>query len=547
MFRRQNCLGMCVFAALVFSVTAWAAPLRLVVQLTIDGLPTELLLRHVDRLNPEGLGKIAGTGMVYTGAEIPWTTTFTAVGHAGLFTGALPAWHGIIGNEWLDRESGEEVYCVEDPRHTTLDAPGKPHEGTSPANLLSTTIGDELIRATDRRAKVFSVSTKDRGAILPAGKFGKAFWYHKGAGTMVTSTYYYPESPTWLVSWRERFPISRYRHAVWTLARDPKDYDRLDLDRREVEKGPLGAIFPHDLGVLSDTQLPAELPWTPFIDEWTLELALTILKEEQLGQDDVPDMLCVSFSAMDYVHHRYGPDSLESEDTLYRVDALIARLLNELDGLVGLEHTLIAVSSDHGFGRAPEQVRAEGLSAERITRDQLEAQLADLSGQLSRTAGSGIIARFMSPFIYLRHENGQPVNASLREEAARIAETWPWTAWVATVDRLRAGGVSRDVLFERATTSFRTDRGGDVLVIARPWYIVETAETAWSATHGSPYAYDTRVPMVFAGPGIAAGWVSRSVSPLDITATLAACLNITPPPACSGTPLPEIVDGFAGR
>ncbi|HOV60822.1 MAG TPA: alkaline phosphatase family protein [Candidatus Hydrogenedentes bacterium] len=331
------------------------------------------------------------------------------------------------------------------------------------------------------------------------------------------------------------------------LARDPEDYDRLNLDDREVEKGPLGAIFPHDLGVLSDTQLPAELPWTPFIDKWTLELALTILKEEQLGQDDVPDMLCVSFSAMDYVHHRYGPDSLESEDTLYRVDALIARLLNELDGLVGLEHTLIAVSSDHGFGRAPEQVRAEGLPAERITKDQLGAQLAELSDQLSRTAGSGIVARFMSPFIYLRHEDGQPVNISLREEAARIAETWPWTVWVATIDQLRAGNVPRDALFDRATTSFRIGRGGDILVIARPWYIVETAETAWSATHGSPYAYDTRVPMVFAGPGIAAGWVSRPVSPLDIAATLAACLNITPPPACSGTPLPEIVDGFAGR
>ncbi|MBP9003843.1 MAG: alkaline phosphatase family protein [Candidatus Hydrogenedentes bacterium] len=331
------------------------------------------------------------------------------------------------------------------------------------------------------------------------------------------------------------------------LARDPEDYDRLNLDDREVEKGPLGAIFPHDLGVLSDTQLPAELPWTPFIDKWTLELALTILKEEQLGQDDVPDMLCVSFSAMDYVHHRYGPDSLESEDTLYRVDALIARLLNELDGLVGLEHTLIAVSSDHGFGRAPEQVRAEGLSAERITRDQLEAQLADLSDQLSRSAGSSITARFMSPFIYLRHENGQPVNPSLREKAVRIAGTWSWTAWVATADLLRTGGVPRDALFERATTSFRADRGGDVLVIVRPWYIVETAETAWSATHGSPYNYDTRVPVLFAGAGLSPAQITRPITPLDIPATLAACLNITPPPACSGTPLPEIVGGITGR
>jgi len=226
------------------------------------------------------------------------------------------------------------------------------------------------------------------------------------------------------------------------------------------------------------------------------------------------------------------------------VDALLARLLAELDREVGWDHLLVVLSADHGFGRAPEQVRAEGLPAERITKDLLETQLTELSDQLSRMAGSGITARFMSPFLYLRHENGQSVHASLREEAARIAGTWSWTAWVATVDQLRAGGVPRDAIFERATQSFRADRSGDVMVIARPWYIVETAETAWSATHGSPYAYDTRVPMVFAGPGIAAGWVSRPVSPLDIAATLAACLNITPPPACSGTPLPEIVDGL---
>ncbi|HOQ88582.1 MAG TPA: alkaline phosphatase family protein [Candidatus Hydrogenedentes bacterium] len=544
MFRHARMLMMLCAIALSVCVSAWGTPIRLITVIVVDGLPTELLLRHADRLNPEGLGRLLRSGTVYTGADIPWLTTFTAVGHAGLFTGALPDQHGIIGNEWLDPSTGEQVYCVEDPAHQILDFPGKAHDGVSPANLLSTTLGDEMIRTWGHQARVFGVSTKDRGAILPAGKRGKAFWYHKSAGTMVISTYYYEKSPDWLISWRNRFAVSQYRNAVWQLLRAPEAYDRLAEDDRKVENSPLGATFPHDLSRLDDAQSNAELPWTPFIDEITLDLALTILEAESLGKDDIPDMLSISFSSMDYIHHRYGPDSLESEDTLYRVDELIVRLLSALEQQIGLDRVMIALSSDHGFGRAPEQIQTEGLPARRITKPELNACMNDLAGQLSSISGIAVTASFSSPFIYLRRQDGDGLDATVRAQAVRIANSWSWTQWAASIDDIRSGNIPRTPFHERALTAHAAGRGGDVLVIAKPWHIVETAETAWSATHGSPYAYDTRVPMVFAGPGIAAGWVSRPVSPLDIAATLAACLNITPPPACSGTPLPEIVDGL---
>jgi len=537
----------CASAWMLLCFSAGAAPVRLITVIVVDGLPTELLFQHADRLSPDGLGRLLRKGTVYTGAEIPWLTTFTAVGHAGLFTGALPDQHGIIGNEWLNGTTGEEVYCVEDPAHKVLDFPGKAHEGISPANLWSTTVGDELIRATGGQAKVFGVSTKDRGAILPAGKRGKAFWYQKNAGTMVTSTYYYDQSPAWLTGWRERFSVSRYRQTVWQLCRKPEAYDRMASDDRPVEISPLGSTFPHDLSQLEDTQFNAELPWTPFIDEMTLDLALTILDAEGLGKDDVPDMLCISFSAMDYIHHRYGPDSLESEDTLYRVDGLVARLLKVLDEQVGLEHVLMALTADHGFGRAPEQVKTEGLPAERITKAQLEKDLEDLAGRLSTASGAKVTARFLSPFIYLRRDDGLPVDPSMREQAARIAETWSWSQWAVSVDDLRSGNIPRTPFHERALTAFAMGRGGDVLVIARPWYIVETAETAWSATHGSPYAYDTRVPVVFFGGDVPSAWISHPVSPLDIPATLASCLRMTPPPACAGRPLQEVCDAVCGE
>lgn len=434
---------------------------------------------------------------------------------------------------------------MEDPAHQVLDFPGKAHEGTSPANLLSTTIGDELIRASGGKAKVFSVSAKDRAAILPAGKLGKAFRYRKHAGTMVTGSYYYRQSPDWLNTWRESFPLSRYRNTVWELFWAPEVYSRLATDDRPVENSPLGAAFPHDLAKLEGAQFHGELAWTPFIDEVTLDLALTVVQSESLGSDDIPDMLSVSFSAMDYINHRYGPDSLESEDTLYRVDGLIASLLNILDRQIGLDYVLIALTADHGFGRAPELVREEGLPAGRITKGELETCLKDLSERVSVESGQRITAQFLSPFIYLRGETGETVDVSTRARAARIAGAWPWTQWAVSMDDLRSGSIPGTPFHARALTAYAPGRGGDVLVIARPWHIVETSETAWSATHGSPHAYDTKIPMVFLGPRTPSIWVSRPISVLDVAATLASCLRITPPPSCIGQPLPEVCDAVS--
>lgn len=240
--------------AAVAACAAPAEPPRLVVQIVVDGLPTETALLHADRLRPGGMGRFFREGAVYTGAELPYLTTFTAVGHASLFTGTVPAFHGIIGNEWINSETGAEVYCVEDPSHSLLDFPSKPREGMSPANLESPTVGDELVRATGGAARVYSVSGKDRGAILPGGRMGKAFWYAKQAGTFATSTYYYPETPAWLREWRGAHHAGNHQDAVWGLLRPAEDYLRRDADDRPTEKG-LGPVFPHDLGGLEGDAL----------------------------------------------------------------------------------------------------------------------------------------------------------------------------------------------------------------------------------------------------------------------------------------------------
>jgi len=546
-----------IVLACALSVGAAAAPPRLVVQITIDGLPTENLLQHADRLRPDGLGRFFSEGILYTGAEYPYLTTFTAVGHASLFTGALPSMHGLIGNEWLDNETGASVYCVEDPAHRVLDFPTKEHEGTSPANLESSTIGDELVRASAGKSRVFSVSAKDRGAILPGGKMGKAFWYSKGANTFVTSDYYYPATPEWLKDWRERQPIAQYRHTVWELLRNREDYTRYNQDDRSWEKG-LGPTFPHDLGSVEEAKLADAIRWTPYIDELTMSLALEIMVQEKLGQGEAADMLCVSLSAMDYVSHLYGPDGLEAEDTLYRADGYIAELLARIDEFIGLDHTLVVLSADHGFGRAPEECASEGLQATRVTKEDLAERVSGVRTALAERFGLDpkVVQGYMTPFLYLDRaliaQSGVALD-DVQRAAADLMAQWPAVAWTATRNDLLdarlpqtkfhqlVGRLRRTKFHDRATVSLSTTRGGDVLVVLKPWCLIETPETAYPASHGSPYAYDTHVPILFLGQGVEPRRVDRHVSPLDIAATLAACLDITPPPFCTGEPLPEVL------
>ena len=524
-----------------------ADPPAVVVQITIDGLPTEMLMRHATRLNPKGLGRFLSEGVGYLNAEYPYLVTYTAVGHASLFTGALPGTHGILGNEWIDSVTGKPVYCVEDKAHVLLDFPTKEHEGTSPANLTSATVGDALVLASNGRGRVFSVSGKDRGAILPAGKKGKAFWYGKTAGTYLTSDYYYAATPGWINPWRERHGAAQYQHAVWQLFRAPGDYDRIDADDRPSEKG-MGAVFPHDMTALPADRLADGVRWTPFIDELTLEFARELCAQERLGCDGRPDMLCVSFSALDFVSHQYGPDSLEAEDTLYRVDGLVADLLGLFEADLDQGRLVAVLAADHGFGISPEQAKEEGFPSTRVTGAGLEVLMNELRNSLKTrwNLGPEAVLGFMTPFIYLNDENVRQSGTDIcavRRTVADIAVSWPGVAWTATRDDLAAGRLPRSKLHDRAYASYNPNRGGDVLVTTKPWCVIETVETAYPSTHGSPYAYDTRVPVFFLGGGVTTQRVSRPVSPLDIAPTLALLWNITPPPDCAGVPLAEVLDG----
>ena len=270
---------------------------KLVLQITVDQFRGDLPTRFLDRLGGGGLRYLIENGTYYSNAHYRHANTETAVGHATLFTGADPSRHGLVGNNWIDPSSGESVYNTEDARYHIIGKEPKPHEGVSPNNILSTTIGDELVISNAGQSRVFSVSVKDRGAIIPGGHAGKAFWYSKSSGKFVTSTYYYNEYPQWVQDWNDSSPADQYRGKTWDLLQDPSTYFAKDLDDRpyEADFQPLGRTFPHQYG--DDKYLYLRLSLSPAGDELTLNFAKTLMENENVGHGVNTDFLAISFSS----------------------------------------------------------------------------------------------------------------------------------------------------------------------------------------------------------------------------------------------------------
>jgi predicted AlkP superfamily pyrophosphatase or phosphodiesterase len=530
---------------------------KLVLQITIDQLRGDMPIRFKDRFGKGGFRYLMDKGISYTNAHYQHSTTFTAVGHATLATGGSAAQHGLAGNDWHDTKTGERVYCVEDPRHPFIgkEVTAKTkHKGTSPRNLTSSTIGDELIIASGGKSRVFSVSIKDRGAILPGGQLGKALWYSSGSGKFVTSTYYYKEYPKWVAAWNKTDYAGKYKKVTWTLKEPRSNYIFGDLDDRPGEKGykHLKATFPHDLGnAKKDKDFYKALRFTPMGDEVTLAFAKELIKQESLGQGKVTDMLAISFSATDYLGHAYGPNSLEYEDNLIRMDATLADLFSYIDKTIGLDKTLIVLSSDHGIDQVPETI-TEGFymtrSGEGAGRHNPKTFMLRVNAALQERYNTKepFVSAFWNPSLYLNLEtvkklnlNLSDVEVALREEILKV----PGFSYAVTRTDLLSGKVTNDSILNKVQNAFHPTRSGNVLVVQKAGWYLYPKVNLFAAMHGSPYSYDTYVPIMFAGPNIKQMTVNRLVAPRDIAATVTNYLGIKPPSGSVGNVLTEVVGG----
>ena len=324
---------------------------RLIVQITVDALRGDLPQRFAHVLGEGGFRHLQNKGVDYRNAHYQHANTETIGGHVSWATGTVPAAHGMVANVWFDREQGRLAYNIEDPdyhlltagadvdRKTEIDPTQRAarSDGRSPANILSSTFGDELAVHFGGRSKIFGVSIKDRGAVSMAGHAGKAFWFSKKTGEFVTSSYYYDQYPAWVMEWNAGKPAAAYSGKAWELSHELSKYlfGAADDQDYETDVAGFGRTFPHQYGEAGDKYFTTKLTLGPAGDELTLDFAKTLMDREQLGEDAVPDYLAISFSSTDYVGHVFGASSLESEDNLARLDRVLADLFAYIDDKVG--------------------------------------------------------------------------------------------------------------------------------------------------------------------------------------------------------------------
>ena len=521
---------------------------KLVLQITIDQMRGDFPMRYKDRLGEGGFRYLMEQGTHYTNAHFQHADTETPIGHAALFTGTYPAYNGIVAGNWFDMDKGRVIYNCEDDRYPMIGKEPALGKGRAPTNLLSSTIGDELMIANNSQSRMFSVSIKDRGAILPGGHTGKAFWYSKSDGSFETSTYYYEEYPDWVNQWNAQKLADTYKDTSWELLHDGSTYLFGEDDDRpfEVDMFGLGTTFPHQ--VQGDSKyFYASLIGTPFGDELTADFAKTLIKEEKLGQGNQTDFIAISFSVTDYIGHLFGPSSLEAEDNVLRVGRLLADLFRFIDQQVGIDQTLIIVSSDHGMSEAPEYMQSLGFEVGRLTSETI------IKGTIknaleSRLGVSGDVIRlYEHPYLYLNEEEISKTKYSVAEIETAVAEEIiriPGMIGALTRTDLIKGSFAPTPVNIKISNNFHLKRSGHVHVIADQfWYFYYEMETTThiAAIHCSPWTYDTYVPLFFAGYGIPSQQIARPVTPYDIAATIANLLEIKPPSGSVGIPLVEVL------
>ncbi len=510
---------------------------RLVLGIVIDQFRYDYLTRFEDLFVEGGFRRLLDGGAVFTNAHYTYSPTVTAAGHATFMSGSMPSMHGIIGNEWYDRATGSQVTSVSDSTVKLLGRDGGGGDGgtaSSPKRLIGSSIGDQLRLHTNGQSKVIGISLKDRSAILPAGKHPTgAYWFDSKSGAFVSSTYYFNDLPAWVKQFYRETTTEKYFGLKWEKLLPESAYARSVPDAAPFEKSPYGNTFPYTINggeTKPGAKFYSQFTQTPFANDYTAAFAKAAIENERLGQDDFPDLLTISFSANDSVGHTYGPYSQEVEDITLRTDRVLADLFSYIDQRIGLKNTLIVFTADHGVAPIPEQMTEFGLGG----RYKSGAITAAIQKALEDKFGADKwIQAYVNGNIYFdygvieRHKTPLEEVERVASEAAKkiegVSECFTRTA-------ILSGRVPLTPVALRVVRGFNRERSGDLVIVAQPFYLSGQSGTS----HGTPYSYDTHVPVILFGGGIIAGSYASDCSPSDIAPTISTLLKIEPPSHASG-------------
>jgi predicted AlkP superfamily pyrophosphatase or phosphodiesterase len=514
---------------------------RLVVAIAVD----QLRAHYMDRFRPffgrSGFNLFLQRGASFASARYEHATTSTCPGHAVMLTGSYGTVNGIIGNDWYDAVAGREVYCAAD---STVRLIGVDLEGRSPRNLKNSTVGDLLKISTGGRSKVVTVSAKDRSAIMMGGHLADAAYWMVDT-LFVTSTYYRKDMPAWARELNGAGKVTSYFGKKWERLLPAAAYEMVGPDDvpTEADEAGTGRTFPHTIagGETLGEEFVEAFDLSPFSNEVVADFAMRAVTEEGLGRDSIPDVLGISFSANDRIGHAYGPDSHEVMDATVRLDRTLARLFAFLDRTVGLANVVMVLTADHGVAPLPEvfSTLRPGVSARRVNPAVVDTVVnAALQARFGPAPSPGWVAHHDQPQLYLN-----PAALRARKVSAQDAERVAQAA-IMSIPGVHEALTSADLATGRArglrigeVLSFYPGRSGNIYYQMDPYILVDDEPTGTG--HGTPWAYDQQVPLLFYGSRIAPGVRRTPAAVADIAPTLSALLGLTAPGGSQGRVLAE--------
>ena len=516
---------------------------KLVVGIVVDQMRYDYLTRFWNHYGDGGFKRLVNDGFNCKNNHFNYAPTSTGPGHTSIYTGATPATHGIIGNDWYDKEIGEDVYCAADDNYasvgTTSDA-GK----MSPHRMNVTTITDELRLHTQMRGKTIAISVKDRGAVLPGGHTANAAYWFYGAdeGNMITSTFYMQNLPKWVKDFNASGNVGKYKKP-WTTLKDINSYLESGLDNNNYEglfSGETAPTFPHDLPKLFKENGEYDLlKITPYGNSIIADFAIEALKGENLGTDVFTDFLAISFSSTDYIGHKYGVNSKEIQDTYIRLDVDLERLFKALDKKVGKGEYTVFLTADHGAIDVPSYLKDLKIPAGYIEFDSLKPKFGEFLKYKFGTID--IIKNFSNYQFFLDHDIVKNLDMQLVDVQNIIAKE---LLGYEGIDRVYTGHQMWQNEYTEGIpyilqNGYNQKRSGDILLVLKPG-VISYPKTG--STHGSPQIYDTHVPLLFYGKGIKKGKTTVRTEIDDIAPTIAALLGIAYPNGTTGSPIAEVFD-----
>lgn len=516
---------------------------KLVVGIVIDQMRWDYLYRYYNIYKANGgFKRLMNDGFTCENTFIPYTPTYTAVGHSTVYSGSVPAISGITGNDWYDRLYHKTVYCTDDSTVNTVGSTTTAGK-MSPRNLLVSTVTDELKLATNAQSKVIGVALKDRASILPAGHAADAaYWYDYKTGDFITSSYYADDLPDWVKAFNNRKLVDSFYALNWDLYL-PKDvYDKYSTaDYSPYEAKPLGkdsSVFPYNLSqfIGKDYGKIASTPWGCNL---TLEMAKAAITNEALGKGENTDFLAVSFSSTDYIGHAFGPNSWEQLDDYARLDETLGKLLDYLDASVGKGQYTVFLTADHGVAHTQGFMKEMGLPAGVFADGEV---VKEMNVKLKEKYGKDKIVRniinyqvvlnteLLDSTEYLNKEDitNWVINYLQKHEA--VARVFP----LADLANVTLNSKQKDMI----TNGYYPQRCGDIQIILKPGYY-DGGLTG--TTHGLWNPYDAHIPLLFYGWGIKHGKLNRETYMTDISATVAALLHIQMPNGCIGHVIEEVM------